>query len=97
MQLVSCDIKKTFKAIKEISGQPENDIPVRDIHLPHKLLLDLAEDAPQRAYTRLRGDGKGQHIFISWSRVYSSMWAKNSIRFAKANDTRVTGDGMFGP
>ena len=33
-----------------------------------------------RIYTRLRGDGKGQYIFISWSRVYLSRLAKNSAR-----------------
>jgi len=33
-----------------------------------------------RIYTRLRGDGKGQYFFISWSGEYLSRLAKNSAR-----------------
>ena len=33
-----------------------------------------------RVYARLRGDGKGQYVFISWSRGDLSRLAKNSAR-----------------
>lgn len=49
--------------------------------LPIMGKLTILPNIPRtRIYTRFNGDGKGQYIFINWSRVYLSRLAKNSAK-----------------
>ena len=52
----------------------------RGLPYPTTFRLTLPSSPHTRIYTRLRGDGKGQYIFISWSREYLSKLAKSSIQ-----------------